>query len=101
MVSKLRLCSLSLLLVAACTSNNHDSTLVRVDDEAAGENCEFGGVAIQSGEDSDDSGTLDDSEITATQYVCNGASKVSCGDGAAIIDHTVTVHDAADLAQFV
>ena len=68
-------------LLVGCTDPHHTSTLVRVDQEAAGANCEFGGVAVNTGADSDDSGSLDDAEITSTEYVCNGASVVKCGTG--------------------
>ncbi|HTJ42032.1 MAG TPA: hypothetical protein VL463_08030 [Kofleriaceae bacterium] len=47
--------------------------LVRIVDEPAGANCASGGRAVQSGLDLDHDGTLDDAEVTATQYVCRDA----------------------------
>jgi len=42
--------------------------------ESTGSNCPGGGARIDSGIDSNNSGVLDASEITSTQYVCNGAA---------------------------
>lgn len=47
-------------------------SLVRVATEAPGANCEFGGNQIVTGPDTNGNGTLDESEGTATQYLCNG-----------------------------
>jgi len=52
-------------------ADGHDS-LIRQSDEAPGTNCEFGGKRVDTGPDMDDNGTLDDSEVTWTQYICNG-----------------------------
>ncbi|WP_437809086.1 DUF7151 family protein [Sorangium sp. So ce1078] len=48
-------------------------TLVRVDDEPAGEACADGGVAVRSGLDENGNGLLDEEEIAATEYVCDDA----------------------------
>ncbi len=40
--------------------------------EPAGKNCPNAGVALLSGPDTNRNGVLDSTEITATQYVCNG-----------------------------
>src|SRR5262249_13955186 len=45
---------------------------VKVSVEPPGGNCPSGGVKIEVGTDSDSSGTLDPSEVTATEYACNG-----------------------------
>ena len=50
------------------------NALVSTAIEAAGANCANGGVVINSGTDSDNDGILDPSEISSTQYVCNGAA---------------------------
>ena len=50
------------------------NSLVSTVDEPAGVNCEAGGKKIQSGLDSNKNGVLDPSEISETDYVCNGAS---------------------------
>ena len=57
--------------------------LVTQTDEAAGDNCENGGVRIDVGLDADNDGELSESEIQTTEYVCagiNGADGVD-GDG--------------------
>jgi hypothetical protein len=45
---------------------------------AAGSNCAYGGTKIESGIDANNNGTLEASEVTATQtqYVCNGAGAI-------------------------
>lgn len=55
-----------------CNGIDGNNGLTKVTSEAAGANCENGGLRIDSGVDSDSDGTLGDSEITATAYVCNG-----------------------------
>ncbi len=55
-----------------CNGSDGNNSLTKMTDEAAGTNCENGGVKIDSGIDTNGDGTLDDSEITATAYVCNG-----------------------------
>jgi uncharacterized protein (TIGR03382 family) len=47
--------------------------MVKASPEPAGDHCTHGGVKIEFGNDNDDSGALDDSEVTQTQYACNGA----------------------------
>lgn len=47
--------------------------LVDIDDEPAGERCESGGVRVSRGTDANANGELEETEIVATQYVCNGA----------------------------
>ena len=50
-------------------------TLMRIANEPAGTNCVHGGKKIETGLDDDPpDGQLDASEITATNYVCNGAA---------------------------
>ncbi len=48
------------------------ATLVRVASEPAGSHCTTAGVRIESGKDIDSNGVLADTEVTSTQYVCNG-----------------------------
>lgn len=57
------------------------NALVRLEEEAPGENCEFGGTAIMVGLDEDGDGTLDASEILTTEYVCDGANGADGEDG--------------------
>lgn len=88
-----------LCVVAACGDNFHQSQdeLVRVDTEPAGINCKYGGVAIETGIDTNRDGTLEDSEITSTSYVCNGAATVQC-EGGNVHEGTVSVQSDADFA---
>ncbi|WP_421765299.1 DUF7151 family protein [Ekhidna sp.] len=52
---------------------NGFNALVAVSDEPAGENCTNGGVKIAVGQDSNANGTLDESEITSINFICNGS----------------------------
>ena len=90
-----------LVVVAACSNDvalGGPSSLVRVDAELPGANCAQGGVAIKTGLDTNGNGYLDDSEVTSTQYVCNGDTDVTCGGGT-ILTGTITIASDADLAQ--
>ena len=49
------------------------NALVATANEPAGANCSNGGIVINSGNDTDNDGLLDPTEITSTQYVCNGS----------------------------
>lgn len=64
-----------LAMMAACTSNSapEDSreSLLRIDEEPPGPNCEFGGTAVHAGIDTNEDGDLDDDEITETEYLCD------------------------------
>ena len=53
------------------------NSLINTSDEPIGDNCEFGGIKIEVGLDSNSNGTLDNDEVDASQtrYICNG------GDG--------------------
>ncbi|ATB40920.1 hypothetical protein CYFUS_006382 [Cystobacter fuscus] len=53
---------------------NGKNSLVRLDPEPAGANCVYGGTAVKSGLDSNGDRTLNDSEVTATQFVCSAAN---------------------------
>jgi hypothetical protein len=55
-----------------CNGNDGNNNLTKITNEAAGTNCENGGLKIDAGVDEDGNGTLDDSEIIATAYTCNG-----------------------------
>lgn len=75
--------ALALMLVIACTSDNDSAgvggSLLRIDDEPPGANCEFGGSAVHTGVDANDDGELADDEITETQYVCDDDPNVLVG----------------------
>ena len=53
------------------------NSLVNAIDEPAGPNCITGGKKIQSGLDTDKNNILDPSEVSETDYICNGASGTS------------------------
>ena len=48
--------------------------LVRTQVLASGADCEYGGVLVKAGTDSNSNGLLDDSEVTSSQPICNGVS---------------------------
>lgn len=52
-------------------SDGHNG-LVKTLVEQPGTNCSNGGFSVQSGLDINDNGTLDTSEVTSTEYLCNG-----------------------------
>ncbi|HOX46527.1 MAG TPA: hypothetical protein PK668_23185 [Myxococcota bacterium] len=68
------------------------ASLVSVMDEAAGANCTEGGQAVRSGVDSNRDGLLQPEEVTATDYVCNGATGA---DGQPGLTSLVRQEDAA------
>jgi len=61
------------------------NALVRIHAELAGSHCLAGGNRIDAGLDANDSGVLDDSEVSSTQYVCNGSSGAPGADGRAML----------------
>lgn len=89
------------IVLAACGGDvtlGGPQTLVRVDPEPSGINCDNGGVAIHTGVDGNGNGFLDDKEITSTQYVCNGDQPVQC-DGGNILTGEVAVTSDDELAE--
>ena len=59
-------------------------SMVRVTNEPAGANCEVGGKRIDTGQDMNQDGTLQDDEIAETEYVCSttgGGNDPSDTDG--------------------
>lgn len=56
----------------ACNGLDGELSLVNINEEAAGENCEGGGVRVDSGIDEDEDGLLDEEEIAITRFICNG-----------------------------
>jgi len=87
MTKKLTLSGLSALvfIFAACgddetTSGGSADALLTLAEEAAGENCEFGGTRIDAGRDDNGNGALDTDEIDSTQYVCDGTAAGETGE---------------------
>ncbi len=91
---------LVLVAAAACVHSPTPlkETVVRVDQEPPGPNCKNGGVAISTGIDLNNDGVLEDNEIQSTQYVCNGATAVTCPPGGATHSGTVTISQPSDAA---
>ncbi|WEK70179.1 MAG: collagen-like protein [Candidatus Chryseobacterium colombiense] len=52
------------------------NALVKTTIEPAGIHCSTGGLKVESGQDTNANGVLDASEVTSTNYVCNGAQGV-------------------------
>lgn len=57
------------------------TSLITIDDEAPGANCEWGGQKIQTGLDLDDDNFLDAVEIESTAYTCKGEPGTNGTDG--------------------
>lgn len=57
------------------------TSLVDIQPESAGANCANGGQKILSGLDTNGDGTLAATEVTATKYLCNGASGANGTNG--------------------
>lgn len=55
-----------------CNGLDGSNSLTTVLAEPKGENCENGGIKINTGIDSNNNGVLDESEIVASTFVCNG-----------------------------
>jgi hypothetical protein len=87
-------------LVAGCATNDvtlgGPSTLIRVVPLLPGAECKSGGSIIYTGLDNDGDTFLDDAEITSSQNICNGDTKVRC-QGGVVRSGTVTARNAADL----
>ncbi|MBU1244547.1 hypothetical protein KJ612_15205, partial [Myxococcota bacterium] len=54
-----------------CHGEDGSDLLLRASNAAWGGVCTFGGVKLETGVDLNANGTLDDPEVTRTQYVCN------------------------------
>ena len=72
-----------------CNGINGNISLVNIIDEPEGENCENGGIKINSGIDSNSDGILDSDEIDNTKYVCNGIG----GVGEVVLDFNYSFSD--------
>jgi len=55
-----------------CHGESGYDSLLAINDEPVGVNCVSGGKSISSGLDTDRNGVLNESEITTTDYICNG-----------------------------
>jgi hypothetical protein len=103
-----RLRSYSTLLVACVAASgcviegegkgdpHHEHTLVQVQEEPSGANCELGGTAIHSGVDANGNNILEDAEISSSEYICASARTVKCIDGNNNVTGPVSLGDASD-----
>jgi hypothetical protein len=69
------------------------NTLVAVSVEPADTHCATGGSRVDAGLDANGDGTLEASEITSTQYVCNGTAGASGAAGSSGMTTLVQVVD--------
>lgn len=69
------------------------ASLVEVADEPPGSYCATGGLAITTGQDDDNDGVIDPSEVDDTTYVCDGA------DGASVLLSTADEAPGANCAE--
>lgn len=83
--------------------SNGKNSLVRTEAEPPGANCPAGGVAVRVGLDANGNGVLDDGEVSATSYVCNGvatlfsteslaAGNAHCSAGGVALHHGLDVN---------
>ena len=82
---------LGMMIVAGCSSNSeHEPTAAAGQNSVAvskatlpvgDSNCPTGGVSVSSGIDTNGNGVLDASEVSNTQYVCNGADGTNGTNG--------------------
>ncbi|WP_422360484.1 DUF7151 family protein [Reichenbachiella sp.] len=54
------------------SGNDGMTTLTKITDEASGDNCQNGGIKIESGMDKDENLILGNDEIETTHFICNG-----------------------------
>jgi lectin-like protein len=94
------LAAFALWAVAAACSTPPDApqpsspnTLVRLDAEAPGTHCASGGTAIRMGPDSNGNGSLEEDEVSSSQYVCDALTEESIHFG------NLQVQSSADLAK--
>lgn len=64
------------------TSDGQNSVATMVRNSAPLDNCPNGGISVDAGIDKNGNGTLDASEVTSTQYVCNGVNGADGTNGA-------------------
>ncbi|GEM_PF-1875418 len=67
------------------------NSLVKITNEPTGANCETGGKKVQGGLDTNRNSVLDSSEITQTEYVCNGAVGATGITGASGLNNLVNI----------
>lgn len=53
-----------------CNGTNGANSLINVEEEDPGVNCEYGGLKLEAGSDENNNNILEASEITSTNYIC-------------------------------
>jgi len=77
------LACIGICFLTACTGKsdsnveNKSAAILKTPLPVGDSHCPTGGVSIDAGIDSNGNGVLDPSEITSTQYVCNGDKGVA------------------------
>jgi Tfp pilus assembly protein FimT len=61
--------------------SNGQTTLVSVVSEPVGTNCTYGGNKVRVGLDANSNGVLDNTEISSSDYLCNGANGTNGSNG--------------------
>jgi len=95
------------MLMGACSGAGIDGldgvdgaeALLDISDEPAGANCEFGGIAIAVGTDTNGDGVLDADETTEVSYVCDGGDGIPGADGTQTLVRTTDEPDGANCAN--
>ena len=73
-----------------------EATRITVSDEESGENCENGGKKIETGIDENENDLLDDSEITSTDFICNGSNTDGTGQDALVSFEIIAEGDGCE-----
>src|SRR3989338_7558026 len=98
----------SLLLLASCggggggsasTPSGQNSVVAAVRNAAPVGSCPYGGISVDAGIDTNSNGVLDLSEVTRTQYVCNGADGANGANGLSGPEATTTEQAGANCAN--
>jgi hypothetical protein len=90
------LAGLGVVLGACGDTASNGSSLVSVEDEPAGANCELGGTVIRTGSDTDQDQVLDDGEVTQSEYICATSAPIGCGVEDVITGGPVTLRQDTD-----
>ena len=93
-----------------CNGIDGSNSLTTVIAEPKGENCENGGIKINTGVDINNNQILDESEIMSSAYICNGDdgntsltritsenSSINCENGGLKIDYGLDLNDDGEL----
>lgn len=75
---------ITLYLCNPSDGNDGEAMRITVGDEESGENCENGGKKIETGIDENKNNLLDDSEVTSTDFICNGNNTDGIGRNALV-----------------